>query len=130
MWTKAIKYTKFIILLVALFVSYYAMDRVLSFKTAHGICQARDMYAQPRDTVDVVFLGSSHIHCDVNTTGLLPMITALPSSLFGLHITIFRKSVSISSQGLWFWIYTDLQDSKMIINITGLVRTLMDSGFP
>ena len=67
MWTKAIKYTKFIILLVALFVSYYAMDRVLSFKTVHGICQARDMYAQPRDTVDVVFLGSSHIHCDVNT---------------------------------------------------------------
>ena len=67
MWTKAIKYTKFIMLLVALFVSYYAMDRVLSFKTAHGICQARDMYAQPRDTVDVVFLGSSHIHCDVNT---------------------------------------------------------------
>ena len=70
MWTKAIKYTKFIILLLALFVSYYAMDRVLSFKTSHGICQARDMYAQPADTVDVVFLGSSHIHCDVNTAVL------------------------------------------------------------
>ena len=42
-------------------------DRVLSIKTAHGIRQARDFYAQPRNTIDVAFLGSSHIHCDVNT---------------------------------------------------------------
>lgn len=29
--------------------------------------QARAMYDQPKDTIDVVFMGSSHIHCDVNT---------------------------------------------------------------
>ncbi len=46
---------------------YFAVDRVFSIKTAHGIRQARDMYAQPRDSIDVVFMGSSHIHCDVNT---------------------------------------------------------------
>ena len=56
------------ILFVILFiVGYLACDRVLSVKTAHGIRQARDMYAQPRNSIDVVFMGSSHIHCDVNT---------------------------------------------------------------
>ncbi len=67
MQTKMIQRGKFVLLLVALIITYFAMDRLLSIKTAHGICQARDMYAQPADTVDVVFLGSSHIHCDVNT---------------------------------------------------------------
>ncbi|MBQ3798487.1 MAG: hypothetical protein II842_19790 [Butyrivibrio sp.] len=67
MQTKWIKRGKFALLIAALIISYFAMDRLLSIKTAHGICQARDMYAQPADTVDVVFLGSSHIHCDVNT---------------------------------------------------------------
>ncbi len=43
------------------------LDTLLSMKTYHGIMQNRAMYAQPEDTVDVVFLGSSHIHCDVNT---------------------------------------------------------------
>ncbi len=46
------------------------LDQVLSFKSGHGIDQARGLYAQPRNTVDVVLMGSSHIHCDVNT-GLL-----------------------------------------------------------
>ncbi|MCR4635486.1 MAG: hypothetical protein K5754_04570 [Butyrivibrio sp.] len=43
------------------------LDTLLSIKTYHGIMQSRAMYAQPEDTVDVVFMGSSHIHCDVNT---------------------------------------------------------------
>lgn len=43
------------------------LDTLLSIKTYHGIMQSRAMYAQPDDTVDVVFMGSSHIHCDVNT---------------------------------------------------------------
>ncbi len=57
-----------IILFIILFlVCFFACDRVLSLKTVHGIRQARDMYAQPRNTIDVVFMGSSHIHCNVNT---------------------------------------------------------------
>lgn len=44
-----------------------SLDTLLSIKTYHGIMQSRAMYAQPDDTVDVVFMGSSHIHCDVNT---------------------------------------------------------------
>ncbi len=43
------------------------LDTLFSIKTYHGIMQNRAMYAQPEDTVDVVFMGSSHIHCDVNT---------------------------------------------------------------
>ncbi|MCR5773024.1 MAG: hypothetical protein K6G87_17505 [Butyrivibrio sp.] len=46
------------------------LDTLFSIKTYHGIMQNRAMYAQPKDTVDVVFMGSSHIHCDVNTAVL------------------------------------------------------------
>lgn len=53
------------ILLIAL--TFFVLDALLSVKTAHGIRQAKCMYAQPADTIDVVMLGSSHIHCDVNT---------------------------------------------------------------
>ncbi len=70
MWKKAAKYIKLFVLIAALCVTYIVMDRLLGFKNAHGISQARDMYAQPKDTIDVVFLGSSHIHCDVNTANL------------------------------------------------------------
>ena len=44
----------------------YFTNRLLCLKTRHGSSQCLGMYAQPRDTVDVVMLGSSHMHCDVN----------------------------------------------------------------
>ena len=59
-----------ILFILLFFICFSACDRILSIKTAHGIRQARDMYAQPRNTIDVVFMGSSHIHCDVNTAWL------------------------------------------------------------
>ncbi len=40
---------------------------ILKPKTSHGVKQADYMYSQPKDTIDVVFMGSSHIHCDINT---------------------------------------------------------------
>jgi len=43
------------------------LNTLFSIKTYHGIMQNRAMYAQPKNSIDVVFLGSSHIHCDVNT---------------------------------------------------------------
>ncbi len=46
------------------------LNRLLSIKTEHGIKQAQALYYQPRESVDVVMMGSSHIHCDINT-GLL-----------------------------------------------------------
>ncbi len=53
------------VMIFALIVSN--LDTLFSIKTYHGIMQNRAMYAQPENTVDVVFMGSSHIHCDVNT---------------------------------------------------------------
>lgn len=53
--------------LLLFLIAFQACDRLLVPKTTHGILQAREMYAQPRDSIDVVFMGSSHIHCNVNT---------------------------------------------------------------
>ncbi len=45
-------------------------DRMFSIKTAHGIKQAKALYQQPKDSADIVFMGSSHIHCNINTAYL------------------------------------------------------------
>jgi hypothetical protein len=52
------------------FVFLWYLDGVLCIKSRHGVDQARALYYQPRDSVDVVMMGSSHIHCDIDT-GLL-----------------------------------------------------------
>ncbi len=46
------------------------IDRVLCVKSPHGVDQARYLYVQPRNRIDVLFLGSSHVHCNIDT-GLL-----------------------------------------------------------
>lgn len=58
----------FFILLVV--VSIYLIANVLSIKSEHGVDQFAGLYWQPEDSIDVVFLGTSHVHCGVNT-GLL-----------------------------------------------------------
>lgn len=65
-----LKGLRLLILLIAIGVTYFFSDRLLSLKTLHGICQARDMYAQPENTIDVVFMGSSHVHYNINTAQL------------------------------------------------------------
>lgn len=67
MYKKYRKIAAIIFYVVLFLITYFVSNAVLSIKTAHGIRQARDMYAQPRNSIDVVFMGSSHIHCDVNT---------------------------------------------------------------
>lgn len=42
-------------------------DSVLCVKSPHGVDQARYLYLQPAEKIDVLFLGSSHVHCNVNT---------------------------------------------------------------
>lgn len=42
-------------------------DSVLCVKSPHGVDQARYLYLQPKEKIDVLFLGSSHVHCNVNT---------------------------------------------------------------
>lgn len=42
-------------------------DKMLLLKSEDGIEQMESYYLQKENTVDVLFLGSSHIYCDVNT---------------------------------------------------------------
>lgn len=102
---QALCLTLFIILFG---VSYFCYDRLLSEKTTHGIRQARDMYAQPHNTIDVVFMGSSHIHCDVNT--------ALLWEKYG----IAAYDYSAAEQPLWITYYylkeiCKYQDPKLVV---------------
>ncbi|MBO5057353.1 MAG: hypothetical protein J6C64_13490 [Lachnospiraceae bacterium] len=57
----------FILLLI---ITFYFISAVLSIKSSHGIDQKESMYWQPHDSIDVVMMGTSHIHCNINT-GLL-----------------------------------------------------------
>lgn len=60
------KYSIRIFFLLLTIVSVVLLNRLLSVKTAHGVRQAECMYYQPKHSIDVVMLGSSHIHCDIN----------------------------------------------------------------
>lgn len=42
-------------------------EKVLLLKSEDGIEQIEALYLQENNTIDVLFLGSSHIYCDVNT---------------------------------------------------------------
>ena len=57
----------FVILLV---VSLVVIQNVLEYKSPHGINQTRAFYEQPRNSIDVLAVGSSHVHCGVNTAEL------------------------------------------------------------
>ena len=53
-----------------LFITIYLVMNILRVKSDHGINQQEGLYWQPRNSIDVVMMGTSHIHCDINT-GLL-----------------------------------------------------------
>lgn len=64
---------KIITLIVFLLIcagSVWLANSILKIKSADGIKQAEYMYAQKANTVDVAFLGTSHMHCGVNTATL------------------------------------------------------------
>ncbi len=47
-----------------------ASDIILKRRSANGVQQAMGIYAQPRNTIDVLMLGSSHMYYGVNTAKL------------------------------------------------------------
>lgn len=57
----------FVILLV---ITAYLAVSVLSIKSEHGVDQSSGIYWQPEHSIDVVMMGTSHVHCGINT-GLL-----------------------------------------------------------
>ena len=55
---------------VVLVVGICAANHVLKDRTDHGVKQALAMYEQPKDSIDVVMLGSSHVHYGINIAEL------------------------------------------------------------
>lgn len=51
-------------------VTIYFLSSILGFKSPHGIDQLEGLYWQPQESMNVVVMGTSHVHCGVNT-GLL-----------------------------------------------------------
>ncbi len=65
--TKRINIIKLVIVLAAFFVTFIMLDHILLLKSKDGISQMQAYYKQPANTVDALFVGSSHIFCHVNT---------------------------------------------------------------
>ena len=55
------------VFLILLVITLFFLSDILSVKSAHGIMQKEGLYLQPRDSIDVVMMGTSHVHCNVNT---------------------------------------------------------------
>ena len=56
-----------ILFIVILLSTFLIIDEVLKIKSNHGINQKESMYVQPSNSIDVVFMGTSHVHCGINT---------------------------------------------------------------
>ncbi len=59
-----------VILTAAFIAALVWWSGIVSLKSEHGIRQASYMYAQPENTIDVVMMGSSRVHCNINTAVL------------------------------------------------------------
>lgn len=47
--------------------SMLMIRNVLMYKSPHGMNQTEAFYHQKKNTIDVLAVGSSHVHCDINT---------------------------------------------------------------
>ena len=56
-----------IIFAIVTILSIWYWDGVLSIKNDDGVMQAAALYYQPRNTIDVVMMGSSHVHYAIDT---------------------------------------------------------------
>ena len=65
------KIVKIVVLLLAFVLIYAAVDRVMSVKSYDGTNVVNKYYALPSDTVDVLFVGSSHIGMNLDSSLLL-----------------------------------------------------------
>ncbi len=68
--TKRKKVITRICAILILIISIYFLTTVLDFESPHGINQIEGMYWQPKNSMDVVMMGTSHVHFGINT-GLL-----------------------------------------------------------
>ena len=68
--TKRINIIRALIIVITAVVVLIGLTRVLTLKSEDGINQFQALYKQPKDSIDVLFLGSSHVFCDI-ATGVL-----------------------------------------------------------
>ena len=69
-FVKKLKNKKIVLRILAIFALIFGisvLSDILQIKSDHGINQNRGLYFQSEDSIDAVFLGTSHIHCNVNT---------------------------------------------------------------
>ncbi len=59
-----------ILSITVIFSSVAVSDKLLKEKSEDGIKQCLAMYCQPEETIDLLMLGSSHVHCGINTAKL------------------------------------------------------------
>lgn len=71
----------------------YLAATILKFKSPHGIDQKDGLYWQPENTIDLVLMGSSHVHCGGNTVVLWE------------HYGIPAYDYSAAEQPLWMTYY-------------------------
>lgn len=95
----------FVLLLIF---TFYIISTVLKLKSPHGIAQKDCFYWQPENSIDVVMMGSSHIHCNINN--------ALLWEKYG----IASYDYSGAEQPLWMTYYYlkeiyKYQDPKIIV---------------
>ncbi len=65
--TKTINIIKAIIIVVTAVLILFGLTKILVLKSEDGINQLQALYEQPEDSIDVIFLGSSHVYCDIST---------------------------------------------------------------
>ncbi len=68
--TKLINLIKAIVIIATAIVIVAGLSRILVLKSEDGINQFDALYKQPEDSIDVLFLGSSKVYCDI-ATGVL-----------------------------------------------------------
>jgi hypothetical protein len=89
-------------------VSFWYWNGVMCIKNDDGIEQAKAMYYQPKDSVDVVMMGSSHIHYDIDT------------GILWKNYGISSFDYSAAEQPLWITYYylreiCKYQDPKVVV---------------
>lgn len=59
-------YVQLITVLISVF-TIWVLNNILEYKSPHGMNQTRAFYVQPKNSIDLLAVGSSHVHCGINT---------------------------------------------------------------
>ena len=68
--SKTVNLIKALIIIAVGIAILLGLSKILTLKSEDGINQLQALYKQPEDSIDVIFLGSSKVYCDI-ATGVL-----------------------------------------------------------